>query len=494
MGGAGERKALDASVAVALGLAYFGLYVLTLCRTVFWYDSAEYVTAAVTLGIPHPPGYPLYTILGHLFTLLPIDAAVAVNAMSATFAALAVALTYLVCRRLGVGRVCSGVGAAMLGGGKLFWANAVVAEVYCPALAMMALVLYLLLRSREEGRFGLTALAAFLAGLGLGIHLSIATVGLGLALLVWGFGTPVERPSDLGRLWARRGLAVRIRRSLQAGAMALLGSMVFLYLPLRAAQNPPLNFGNPSNLTRFLWVITGGTYKGWFATDLDLPRRGIAIVEAFNEQLSFAGSVLALMGIVWLGKRRPLECASLLLMALGNVAFFYRYQVHDLAVFFLPTTLVLCCLAAAGAQSVVGGVARLVTPKRAATMQSLVKVALAVFCISLALGNYRSVDMSDFSETDRFIAAVVSGLPEGAVILNYTTPPEWKLDAVFGMYVQKVLKQRPDVDVVIALDPNVAPAALESGRPVYAYAPVAQLARRFSLLPDGPLFRVLGAQ
>ena len=96
MRGSEDRNALDASIASTVGLVYFGLYLLTLCRTVFWYDSAEYVTAAVTLGIPHPPGYPLYTLIGHLFTLLPIDPAIAVNAMSATFAAIAVAFTYLV--------------------------------------------------------------------------------------------------------------------------------------------------------------------------------------------------------------------------------------------------------------------------------------------------------------------------------------------------------------------------------------------------------------
>lgn len=492
MGGAGDKIGLDGFVAAALGFGYFGLYLLTLCRTVFWYDSAEYVTAAVTLGIPHPPGYPLYTILGHLFTRLPIDPALAVNAMSATFAAVAVALTYLVCRRLGIGRAASGVGAATLGGGKLFWANAVVAEVYCPALAVVALVLYLLLRSRDEQNFRLTALAALIAGLGLGIHLSIATLGLGLVLLVWAYGTPVERPKDLERLFSREGLRPRARRSLAAAMMAFVGSLVFLYLPLRAAADPPLNFGDPSNPERFWWVISGGTYKGWFRDDLDLFARAIAIAEAFNEQLLFVGSVLAIVGVIWLWRRRPLECIALVSMAAGNVGFFFRYQVHDLAVFFLPTTLIACCFVAAGAQSLRDGVARAVTEERAPALRKLTIAALMGFAGALAMGNYRDVDMSRFKETDQFIASLVSGLPEGAIILNYTTPPEWKLDAVFGMYVQKVLKLRTDVDVVIAVDPRVAPSALQSRRPVYAYAPVAQLARRFELVPEGPLFRVLG--
>ncbi len=492
MGGVENGERLDGLAAIAMGSVYFTLYLFTLCRTVFWYDSAEYVTAAVTLGIPHPPGYPLYTLVGHLFTWLPIDPALAVNAMSATFAAVAVGLTFLVCRRLGLGRLPSLVGSAMLGGGELFWTNAVVAEVYCPALAIVALIVYLLLRAREEASFRLTAAAAFSAGLGLGIHLSIATLGLGFVLLVWARDTPIDALRDLRRLFVPRGLRARLRRSLGAASLAAIGSLIFLYLPLRAAQNPPLNFGNPTTFERFKWVVTGGTYKGWFARDLDFPSRSLAIADTFQEQLLLVGTVLAVVGVGWLWRRRLLECLALLLMAAGNIGFFFRYQVHDLAVFFLPSIWVACCFVAAGAQALLEAVGRVVSEPRVQTMQKLTSGALLVFVGAVALGNYRSVDMSDFRETEVFIEAVVQGLPERAVILNYTTPPEWKLDAVFGMYVQKVLGKRTDVDVVIAVDPRVAPSALASGRPVFAYAPIPRLTRHFELAPDGPLFRVLG--
>ena len=108
-------KKWDAAAALGLGAAFFALYLRTLCPTVYWYDSAELVTAAVTLGITHPPGYPVYTWLGHLFTWLPLDAAVAVNAMSAAFGAAAVGLVFLLGRRIGLGRGPSAVGAATLG-------------------------------------------------------------------------------------------------------------------------------------------------------------------------------------------------------------------------------------------------------------------------------------------------------------------------------------------------------------------------------------------
>lgn len=485
-------KKRDGLVALALGLAYFGLYLSTLCRTVYWYDSAEYVTAAVTLGIPHPPGYPLYTILGHVFTWLPLEPAIAVNAMSSTFAAIAVALSYLVGRRLGLGRVPALVGAATLGGGKLFWANAVVAEVYCPALAVVSLLLYLLLRARQEGRFGLVLGAAFIAGLGLGIHLSIATLGLGLALLVWAFDTRVARPGDLAALTERPELRGRLRRSLAAAGMAFLGSLIFLYLPFRAAQKPPLNFGDPSNLERFQWVISGGTYKGWFLTEFDFLARTLSMADAFIEQLHPAGMVLALLGLFWLWRKRPLETVALLLMSAGNIGFFFRYEVHDLAVFFLPTTLILCCFVGAGVEALLALISKAVTEQRAPAMRNLVRGATLLFAAALALGNYRAVDMSEFKETEKFIAAMVETLPNDAIILNFTTPPEWKLDAVFGMYVQMVLEERTDVEVLVPTARGVVESAMQSGRPIYTYVPVAHFARHFELVPDGPIFRVRG--
>ena len=71
------------------------LYLLTLCPTVYWDDAGELIAACYTLGIPHPPGHPLYAILGKLFTLLPMGTiAWRVNLMSAFFGALSCLLVY----------------------------------------------------------------------------------------------------------------------------------------------------------------------------------------------------------------------------------------------------------------------------------------------------------------------------------------------------------------------------------------------------------------
>lgn len=462
----------DLAGAIGLGTAFFWLYLATLCPTVFWYDSAELVTAGATLGITHPPGYPLYTWLAHLFTWLPVEPAIAVNAMSAAFAATAVAFVFLLGRELGLDRGPAAIGAAMLGTGSVFWGNAVVAEVYCPALAAAALVSYLLLRGIRERRRTLTFLAAFIAGLSLGLHLSIATLGLGFAWLVWLNGRCHKR------------MAV-------AAIAALLGSLVFVYIPLRASQDPALNICDPSTLDQFAWYLSGGPYKRWFAEGLGSLDRASLLGLRLVEQLTWAGLALAAAGAVWLARARPRLGIGLALMVVGNVAVFFRYQAHDVEVFLLPTTMILCCLVGAGAQSLIAWVTHVVPSnlgRHAAGASAVVLFALPLY---LGLANHAAADMSQFDETEPYLRSVAETLPPDAVIVNFATPPEWKYYAVFGMYAQLLRGERNDVRHRISPDLRTLARDVESGSPLYAYDDVPLLAHFFVLEPEGPLFRIV---
>ena len=468
-------KKWDAATAVGLGAAFFALYASTLCRSVFWYDSAELVTAAVTLGITHPPGYPVYGWIGHALTWLPLDPALAVNAMSAMFGAAAVGLVFLVCRELGLDRGPSAIGAASLGAGSVFWTNAVVAEVYCPAVAGAALVTYLLLRGVNERKRAFSFAAAFIAGVALGLHLSIATLGLGFAWLVW----------LNGRCY---------KRMIAAAGAALLGSMVFLYIPLRAAQDPALNVCDPSSLGQFVWYVSGGAYKRWFSEGSGALARSAHLGGELAKQVTWVGIALAAVGIAWLARARPRITAALALMAAGNVAVFFYYQAHDVEVFLLQTTMVLCCFVGAGAQATVTLLSTAL-PERLRSSAGLAATA-ALFALPVALisSNRAAADMSDFSETEPYLAAVADALPTDAVIVNFATPEEWKRYAVFGMYGQLVRGMRRDVRHWISPDLRKLAHEIDAGGRVYAYTPHPLLEGFFEVEDDGPLLRVVGAK
>src|SRR5712671_1522481 len=87
--------------AAIAGLMVFALYLVTLAPTTAMWDASEYITAAYTLGIPHPPGNPLFVLLGRVATLLPFGSvAVRVNLLAAVSSAGAAAIWFLVAERV----------------------------------------------------------------------------------------------------------------------------------------------------------------------------------------------------------------------------------------------------------------------------------------------------------------------------------------------------------------------------------------------------------
>src|SRR5207302_1168367 len=91
---------LAVMTSAAVGLAAFFVYLRTIAPSLPAGDSGELITAAWVLGVAHPPGYPLFTMLGHLFTFLPVGSAFRVNLMSAVLHAATVAITCLLIYRL----------------------------------------------------------------------------------------------------------------------------------------------------------------------------------------------------------------------------------------------------------------------------------------------------------------------------------------------------------------------------------------------------------
>src|SRR5947209_14929737 len=110
--------------ALAVSLAVLVLYLLTLAPSTAMWDTSEYIAAAYTLGLPHPPGNPLFVIVGRVFSILPIATTVAVriNVLAAICSAVSAGMWFLVTERVLVGwfpklwqRVLGGVLGALIG-------------------------------------------------------------------------------------------------------------------------------------------------------------------------------------------------------------------------------------------------------------------------------------------------------------------------------------------------------------------------------------------
>src|SRR4051812_7702134 len=165
----------------------FLLYLITLAPSTAMWDTSEYITAAYTLGLPHPPGNPLFVLIGRVFAVLPIASTIAVriNILAAVCSAVSAGMWFLITERVLVSwfaqrwqRVLGGTLAALIGATSFtVWNQSVVNEkVYTVSLMGIAITSWLMIRwcDEPEGRKAdrILVLVAYLCGLGYANHMA----------------------------------------------------------------------------------------------------------------------------------------------------------------------------------------------------------------------------------------------------------------------------------------------------------------------------------
>ena len=226
----------DMAAAAIAGVTAFVAYVATLSPTVTGEDSGEFISAAYTLGIPHPPGYPLWCLAAHAFTRLPFgEVAWQVNLSSAFFAAATVGLVALFIIGLTRHRLAAVAGALALAFSREFWEQAIIAEVYALNAFLLIVCLLLLWRWQGTHRRGLLYALALVVGLGQANHNTMAIAAVVFAVFILWFD---EEP------WR-----ARLRCYALGVVIAVVAAVtVYAYLPLASLRNPPMDWGNPETL------------------------------------------------------------------------------------------------------------------------------------------------------------------------------------------------------------------------------------------------------
>src|SRR5437868_4935387 len=273
------------AAAITAGVV-FVLYVITLAPSTAMWDTSEYIAAAYTFGLPHPPGNPFFVLLGRFFAILPIapNVAMRINILAVVCSAGAAGMWFLITERVLVGwlpqrwqRIVGGSLAALIGATAFtVWAQAVVnEEVYTVSLLGLALVSWLTVRWCDDP-YGpradrLLVMIGYLSGLGFANHMA----GF-LALPAVAVAVPLRRFDIL----------LRWRLLLAFAGALLLGMTPFLMQPLRAAHFPAINEGEPTGCTtsiavdctlskttfsRFMYNFNRGQYQKPGLTDRQAP-------------------------------------------------------------------------------------------------------------------------------------------------------------------------------------------------------------------------------
>lgn len=230
---------------ILIGLAYF----YTLAPTVTGEDSGELITAAYFFGVPHPPGYPLWTILCGIWTnLLPFKSvAWRANAFSAFCTVIAVLILARTLRLLKFNNLTAGIVSTAAGLTDVVWSQSVITEVYALHLALSAVLMGCFAKWRATSLDRWLCWAALIFGLGISNHHLMGFVALGFG--VWALWTSpmlIRRTSTIGL----------------SAALFLIGLSPYAYLPWAGSRDVPLNWGETNTLEKTWQHVTRAQYKG----------------------------------------------------------------------------------------------------------------------------------------------------------------------------------------------------------------------------------------
>ncbi|HEX2957946.1 MAG TPA: DUF2723 domain-containing protein [Chitinispirillaceae bacterium] len=296
-----DHTRINKVLAVIVFLISFSAYAVLMSPSVSFWDCGEYVAAGASLGVPHPPGNPLYILIARIATSLLFfikDPAFRINLITPLTGALSVMLAYLTIVRVFIGfagtpdslikriSIYSGafMGALFAAFGNTMLFSSIEAEVNTPLMLPIMLCTWLALvwaQSKDPKRDRFLLLISYIAFLGIGIHmysmivlfpvflfviiidreklydwrLWITSVSMGLVMFsvsyfLWTGAITIAITGMMSLLNGKNQHKWRL--SFGIAAIAMLGFSVHLFVPIRASLNPSINENNPSTTKAFV--------------------------------------------------------------------------------------------------------------------------------------------------------------------------------------------------------------------------------------------------
>lgn len=438
---------------ILLFLGVLGCYFHVVMPTVSFSDGGDFITCAYTLGIAHPTGYPTWTMLGHLLTFLPVsNIGMRVILLSCISGALAVMLVYFCLLKLTRKVVVAIAGAGVFAFSFTHFRVSQIADVYSLYAAFTALVILTLLVWRETRKPFYLYLGAFIYGLGFTNHLLIITLFPAICYLIW----TVDRKA----LFSVHTM----------GRMTLfffLGMLPYVYLPIRGFQHPLIDWGEPTTITSFLRLITGGIYKDSMFKEASSAAQAWEMwgyhLSLLAKQFTFYLSPLILLGLWKLYRTNLRILIFLCLIFLCNTTYALGLQkviqgLIDHESYHLPSIMVMSVLLGYGIMAVYDWIKKLFAIRK------------VVYCLASLLpiipltAYYHQADISHYFFARDYGMNLLKHLPKKAILFNqvdYNVFPLWYLQYVENVrldvpvfsvlfltrpwYVERMLKLYPDV-------------------------------------------------
>lgn len=497
----GRRRRDQLTVSATIGLLILpilGLYLTTISHHVGFADTFEFQVTAPKLGTVHPTGYPLYLLLGKLWTLIPIGTiAWRMNFGTAVYALLAGGFCFALLRDLGRDpddlidsspwvESAAFVGTILLLILPIVWSQAIAAEVYTLHLLFGAVAFWLmgrLLTGRISWDKGSVLLTAWL-GLSMTNHVTSVFLIPAAALTIWW-------------MWPKNAL---LRPAERYGSLVLKSAAIFTaplllysYLPIRHwAVN-----GDRLGWQGFVDTVTAREFSGNLLLNAPFAdtQRYTIVSQLVIDQWPLWLLGIAAFGVVIMFVGRPKFALMLLIVLAGFGYHVLSYYVADLAVFLIPIHLIIAIFCGYGLMSLADGLSELFRasdqPTGSLRFGLLTGLPLLVLIplLLITVERYPQLDQSADDGREAWAQAVLEqDLAPNSVILadSEKHPPLY--------YVQQIKNIRPDLDIKILPDEAAYRAELDgaaaAGKTVYLARFLPQLAGSYTLNAAGPLTAV----
>ncbi|CAN5618061.1 DUF2723 domain-containing protein [soil metagenome] len=429
---------------LSAGLA-FALYVWTAAPDITWAhqgaDGAELLAAAVSNGVPHPPGYPLYMWLlqGWLrFSQLGLghsDLAWRGALLSTVCAAVSVGITVWIAGHLlqshpGQWLWATGAGLAWAIS-PLLWSQAVITEVYALHALLVALLGWVILV--KGGRF---VYLIPIVALGVAHHLTF------ILLL----------PAVLYFVWVSRGGTMR-QLGYTVGALALggiLGFAFYLRIPLVAAGGvagpPPVDWGYADNLAGFWWLISGAAYRSYLfsAPSSTMLSRVASWAYTLTNQYTVVGLGLALIGLNQWDRNKP-DLRNLSLLWVVPISIYaIGYYTRDSDIYLLPVGWMMALWLATGLADAHNW---LQIRWSARSMPTIAAIVLAMGLLVLGIIRLPMLSLRQDREARQFLDSSIAVLPPNSIVISREDNDTFAL--WYGAWASgELLHQTPNVVLI----------------------------------------------
>lgn len=419
---------------------FFVLSLYYQAQGIYGGDSGDIVTAAVTGGVPHPPGYPLQTLLGLLISQVPWSTpAWRVSLVSSVSHALTLLLIYKLVYALTRSRLAALAGASALAFNYVFFLYTVTPEVFGLFDLFLALILWLTYRALSQQKLRYILLLIFVFGLSLSHqHIILFIV-----------------PAVFFALSRMRRTFVGFR----CAALFLCGLVPYLYVPFAARQGSIINWNYVTGASRFIALVTRADYgtfvSGGFYGEALLER--FIGVKAFLQILFLDWRMIlafAALGAYWLylRQRKFAIVLGIALVSFGPLFFFYasfplvnRFTIGTYERFMLPTYLITAILFGVGTHAAMILTSRL-TNRYGRVLKMGFWVLIMIFLAGRLYGTLSVFwGLSQDRTADNFGRDILSGLPARSILLLGKDTPLF-----ITQYVRYALGYRPDIYVLHA--------------------------------------------